>query len=125
MIDIFESGGTTKTPMIHFDGESGYFEISGRSIPENSAKFYLPVIEWVDRYLEDPADSTTIVVRLEYFNTSSLKSLVELFRRFEKLPAVGKKAEILWHYEEEDEGMMESGEDFRLLIDLPIRLIKI
>jgi hypothetical protein len=125
VIDSLKSDGTIKTPMILFDGETGNFEISGRSIPENSAKFYIPIIEWVDRYLMDPAAITSINVRLEYFNTSSLKSLVELFRRFEKLQQLGKEVEIIWHYEEEDEDMKESGEDFRLLIGIPIRLVKI
>ena len=124
-MDKLQLDGTPKTPLILFDGETGNFEISGRSIPENSAKFYLPLIEWVDQYLTDPADLTSINVRLEYFNTSSLKSLVELFRRFEKLLRAGKKVEVIWYYEEDDEDMMESGEDFRLLINIPIRLIKI
>jgi hypothetical protein len=117
--------GTPKTPAVNFDGSSGKFEISGRSIPENSADFYLPLIEWVENYVSSAAENTTINVRLEYFNTSSLKSLVELFRRFEKIPGSGKQVEILWFYEEEDEDMYESGEDFRLLIRIPIRLVKV
>lgn len=117
--------GTPKTPSINFDGKSGNFEISGRSIPENSANFYIPLIEWVEKYIISAADGTAIHVRLEYFNTSSLKSLVELFRRFEKLIAGGKKVEIFWYYEEEDEDMFESGEDFKLLIKIPVKLIRI
>jgi hypothetical protein len=117
--------GTPKTPMIHFDGLSGKFEISGRSIPENSANFYLPLIHWVEQYVSTSVPQTVIHVRLEYFNTSSLKSLVELFRRFEKLIKSGRKVEIFWYYEEEDEDMFESGEDFKLLIKIPIQLIKI
>lgn len=117
--------GTNKTPDIIFDGENGKFEISGRSIPENSASFYSPVMEWVERYIEDPREETTIKIKLEYFNTSSLKGLVELFRKFEKLLETGRAVKILWHFEEEDEDMRESGEDFRLLIKIPIELIKI
>ncbi|HLF33220.1 MAG TPA: DUF1987 domain-containing protein [Cyclobacteriaceae bacterium] len=117
--------GTAKTPSISFDGKSGKFEISGRSIPENSAKFYMPLIEWVDNYINSAAEDTSIHVRLEYFNTSSLKSLVELFRRFEKLLLVGKQVELNWYYEPEDEDMYESGEDFRLLIRIPVKLIRI
>ena len=30
---------------------------------------------------------------------------------------------ILWHYEEEDEDMMESGEDFKKIIKVPIELV--
>ncbi len=117
--------GTPKTPSINFDGNTGKFEISGRSIPENSANFYLPLIDWVEKYISSAVDGTAIHVRLEYFNTSSLKSLVELFRRFEKLLSGGKQVEIFWYYEAEDEDMYESGEDFRLLIKIPVKLIRI
>ena len=116
---------TTKTPRILFDGKNGKFEISGRSIPENSAKFYSPLMEWVEEYITHPADETLINVKLEYFNTSSLKGLIELFRKFELLNNSGRSVKIYWYYEEEDEDMQESGEDFKQLINIPIELVKI
>ncbi len=124
-MERFVLNGTPKTPRIFFDGKNGLFEISGRSIPENSAKFYSPIMEWADEYISSPAEETQINVKLEYFNTSSLKGLIELFRKFEKLLDSGKNVKIYWHYEEEDEDMQESGEDFRLLIRIPIVLVKI
>ncbi len=124
-MERFVLNGTPKTPRIFFDGKNGKFEISGRSIPENSAKFYSPIMEWADEYISSPANETQINVKLEYFNTSSLKGLIELFRKFEKLIDRGKNVKIYWHYEEEDEDMQESGEDFRLLIKIPIELVKI
>ena len=124
-MDRFEQSGTPKTPKIIFDGRNGKFEISGRSIPENSAKFYSPLMNWVEQYVSKPAEETLINVNLEYFNTSSLKGLIELFRKFEKLLDTGKKVKIFWYYEEEDEDMQESGEDFKLLIKIPIELVKL
>ena len=116
---------TTKTPRILFDSENGKFEISGRSIPENSAKFFSPLMEWVEDYINEPANETLINVKLEYFNTSSLKGLIELFRKFERVNNSGKPVKIYWYYEEEDEDMKECGEDFKQLIRIPIVLVKI
>jgi len=124
-MERFVLDSTTKTPRIQFDGNIGKFEISGRSIPENSAKFYSPLMDWVEEYIQNPAEETLINVKLEYFNTSSLKGLIELFRKFELLNNSGKAVKICWYYEEEDEDMQESGEDFKQLIRIPIELIKI
>jgi hypothetical protein len=117
--------GTSKTPSVIFNEGDGTFEISGRSIPENSADFYLPIIEWAEEHAEKATAPVVIRVRLEYFNTSSLKSLVELFRRFEKMLVNGNQVEIWWYYEAEDEDMFESGEDFRQLLKIPIQLVKL
>jgi hypothetical protein len=59
-------------------------------------------------------------VKLEYFNTSSSKCLVEIFRKLEQLQDSGKNVLINWFYEEDDEDMQESGEDFQEIIDIKI-----
>jgi hypothetical protein len=46
-----------------------------------------------------------------------------MIKKFEKIHAAGKKVEVHWFYDEEDEDMKEAGEDFKILLKLPI-LIK-
>ncbi|GAA0894263.1 DUF1987 domain-containing protein [Fulvivirga kasyanovii] len=113
---------TPKTPRLYFNAQNGDFEISGRSIPENSIEFYKPLLEWLDEYEKKPQPETKLHVNLEYFNTSSSKCLVEILRKLEK---VNEKTnvKVFWHYEEEDEDMMESGEDFKKILKLPIELV--
>lgn len=111
--------GTSKTPHVAFNDSPLSMEISGRSIPENSIAFYTPLLEWVDEHLKD-AGSLEVVIRLEYFNTSSSKCLMDLLKRIEKSPA---EATVLWYYEEDDEDMLEAGEDYDAIIDMPFRLI--
>ena len=115
---------TPKTPRLYFNRETGEFEISGRSIPENSIEFYKPVITWLDNYIDNPNLNTLLVIKLEYFNTSSSKCLVEILRRLERLNSSHKVA-VKWCYEEEDEDMQESGEDFKEIIKLPIEMVAI
>ncbi len=115
---------TPKTPKLYFNRESGEFEISGRSIPENSIEFYKPVISWLDSYIDNPNSNTLLVIKLEYFNTSSSKCLVEILRRLERLNGSHPVA-VKWCYEEEDEDMQESGEDFKEIIKLPIEMVAI
>ena len=111
-----------KTPRINFK-ESGLLEISGRSIPENSVDFYKPALDWVEDYTKQPSTETSMVVKLEYFNTSTSKCLIEMFRKLETI-ADKSKVKIEWHYEVEDEDMMESGKDFQHILKIPLELIE-
>jgi hypothetical protein len=49
-MEILNLKGTEDTPTILLDKKNGIFEISGRSLPEDSAEFYKPVIEWINAY---------------------------------------------------------------------------
>ena len=123
-MDSYHLQPSPKTPQISFDASSGDFEISGRSIPENSIEFYKPMLAWVDQYVESPNNSTLLSIKLEYFNTSTSKCLVELFRKLESI-ADKSAIKVEWHYEEEDEDMMESGQDFKHILKFPLELIAI
>ncbi|WP_291726404.1 DUF1987 domain-containing protein [Bernardetia sp.] len=114
--------GTNKTPQLDFNSNEGRFLIAGRSIPENSIEFYKPLFEWLDNYVSQAKSSTVLDVKLEYFNTSSSKCLVEIFRKLETLQQKNDNVLINWYYEEDDEDMQESGEDFQEIIDVKIVL---
>lgn len=114
---------TPKTPEIKFNPNSGDFLITGRSIPENSIEFYKPLFDWLDEYAESPNEKTVMNVQMEYFNTSSSKCLVEVFRRLEIVHKKGLSVNINWYFEEDDEDMEESGEDFKEIIRIPINMI--
>ncbi len=113
---------TAKTPEIILDPKQRVFEITGRSIPENSVEFYRPVMEWLDAYQKDPEGPLPLTVKLEYFNTSSSKCLIDLFRKLEK---IHKRHAVLirWFYEEQDEDMKEAGEDFQDILKVPVEMV--
>lgn len=117
--------GTPKTPHVHFDPESGLLELKGRSIPENSIDFYKPLIDWLDQYSRSPRTKTALHVQLEYFNTSSSKCILDLFKKLEGVRATGNEVTVLWHYEADDEDMLEAGEDYAGIINIPFKTIQI
>lgn len=123
-MENFYLAETPKTPEIKCDFQSGDFQISGRSIPENSIEFYKPFFEWLDDYVLSPQGSTAMNVKLEYFNTSSSKCLVEVFRKLETIHDNGGQVVINWYFEEDDEDMEESGEDFKEIISIPIVMLE-
>lgn len=117
--------GEAKTPTIKFDFQNGNLLISGRSIPENSVEFYEPVISWLDEYKTSSGNELAIDIKLEYFNTSSSKCILDLFKKLEELKDASKEINIKWYYEEDDEDMEEAGQDFQAIINVPMELISV
>ena len=117
--------GTPKTPTIKFDSKAGIFEIKGRSIPENSVEFYKPLVDWLDVYKNAPLPKTTVSIKLEYFNTSSSKCILEVFKKLEGIHKANNEVEINWYYEEDDEDMLEAGEDYESIIKVPFKMMEI
>ncbi len=114
---------TSTTPKILFDPAEGYFEISGKSLPENSFEFYKPLLDVMEAYSENPKMNTALIFKLEYFNTSSTSHFLRLIKKLEKLHTNGQKTEVKWYYDSEDDDMKEAGEDFKLLSKMPIEII--
>ena len=114
--------GTPKTPTVRFLAAEGLLEIKGRSIPENSIEFYKPLIDWIDFYSKNPREATTVNIQLEYFNTSSSKCILDVFKRLE---SIKDGVQINWYYEEDDEDMLEAGEDYDAIISIPFKMIEI
>ena len=116
---------TLYTPFINFDFENGSFEIRGKSIPEDSHKFYNPLISLVEEYSNNPLKKTIASIHLTYFNTSSSKQILEIFRNLEKVYKAGNELLIKWYYETDDEDTYEAGEDYKSFVSIPFELVEI
>ena len=117
--------GSAKTPSVKFDGGSGVLELKGRSIPENSVEFYKPLNDWIDNYGKTPINNTTVEIKLEYFNTSSSKCILDMFKKLEQINGNGTNVSVNWYFEEDDEDMEEAGEDYQAIIGLPFKMIEV
>lgn len=117
---------TSKTPNVSLDVSKGKFELKGRSIPENPEAFYAPIYDWINEYIDSPMPTTIIDVKLEYFNISSSKSILGIFKVFEKINELGTSSvEINWYFEKHDDDMAEAGKDFNAIIKLPFNLVEV
>lgn len=123
MLEPLKIEPTHKTPKVYFDPEKNQFELSGRSIPEDSVGFYKKILDWIEEYGAQPNPKTEFKFELEYFNTSSSKNILELLKKLEKIFQDGNDVRILWYYDEDDEDMEETGEDYQALLSVPLDLI--
>lgn len=71
---------SAKTPHVELNQLTGDFIFSGRSIPENAAKVYEPILTWVTEYILNARPTTNLRLKLEYFNTSSSLWLAKIFK---------------------------------------------
>ncbi len=124
-MDPIKIEGTPKTPTVDFNAEKGVIEIKGRSIPENSIEFYKPLVDWLEEYMSSPKELTEVNIQLEYFNTSSSKCILDVFKKLEAIYKGGNEVVINWHYEEDDEDMLEAGEDYQSIIKIPFKMMEI
>jgi hypothetical protein len=124
-MEKYSIDGTPKTPTISFDLGSGVLEIKGRSIPENSIEFYKPLVDALDKYAGSPKSATNVNIQLEYFNTSSSKCILDVFKKLENINKNGSAVVINWHYEEDDEDMLEAGEDYQAIINVPFKMVQV
>ena len=117
--------GTPKTPTVNFNADTGIVEIKGRSIPENSIEFYKPLVDWLEEDTENAQPMTKVIIQLEYFNTSSSKCILDVFKKLEAVHKAKNPVEINWYYEEDDEDMLEAGEDYESIIRVPFKMVEI
>lgn len=116
--------GTPDSPEIRFIPEESRLLIKGRSLPEDAYTLYRPLIDWArsqsDIYTER---NLYMDIELDYFNSSSGRYLLEFLAAMEQCLRPKTKALIRWYVEKEDELMMEKGEEFRQLIEIPFEIV--
>lgn len=116
---------TETSPKINFNPE-GLFLMEGESRPENVVKFYEPVINWLKDYAKSPSGKNiTFDFKLEYFNSSSAKFIMDIFLEMENVSKNGSSVMINWYYDEMDEDLLESGEEYHKLVKVPFNFIPI
>jgi hypothetical protein len=105
---------TDRTPEVSFDFEKGVFSFKGESYPEDASAFFGPLHQALEEFLgTDFDDEIVFDVEFAYFNSSSAKVLMNLFQLLEDAAKnQAKKTVINWHYNEDDDTMLEFGEDF-------------
>ncbi len=112
--------GNDVMPSVEFNYETGVLRIEGRSLLEDAVGFYQPLLLWIDKYLKDPKQKTTIIINLEYFNSASARMIAKILMKLEE--AYEKdltEVRVIWKYIENDDIMLEKGKEFKSIVFLP------
>jgi hypothetical protein len=115
---------TKNTPEISLNPD-GIIKISGRSMNGKISEFEEQIENWIDEYILNPPEMTSVHINLEYFDEINLKIYYSLLKKIESIKYKDKKYIINWYYEEGDEDILEKGEKISTILDIPFTFIMI
>lgn len=121
---------TKLTPGIVFDPQTRVFLLEGMSMPGNAEQFYKPVIDWVQNFFSEQIQQkdkkqfpVSVEVKLSYYNSSSARFLVELFKQIKKGLKEGFNIEINWFADSEDKQLQEAGAEMEQITEMKFNFL--
>jgi hypothetical protein len=115
-----EIAARDQTPFVILDKENSIFEIRGYSYPDEALEFYKEIIEWFKEYIKNPNAETKLILDLIYVNSTSIKFINEILKKFDELILNGKNAAIEWFFMADDEDMQQLGNVLKDFHKVPI-----
>ena len=114
-MERLEIAATRSSPAVRFDADARLFTIAGESYPENTAKFYLPLLKWLEEYFKSTDSEQAFVLTLDipYCNSSSTKVLMDLLYLLDSAVAEGRAVTVKWLYDTHNENACETGEELQ------------
>lgn len=103
----------------------GIINIKGRGMVVNKTRVPEQIDDWLDAYLINPAETTTVIIAFEYLNSYSTTILVSFLTKISQVILQNKKLVIDWYYEEDDDDLIERGEHISEILKIPIEFIMI
>lgn len=122
-MEIIRIEKTNNTPSIYIDEANMLCRIEGSSYPEDAYEVYQHVIDWLGR-VGDNIDSELVVeFDYDFLNSISHKKVWQILHELKQFYKLGKQVKVVWYYDENDEDIMEAGEDLAELMNIPFELI--
>ena len=115
---------TLNSPGVVLDPVENKFEFSGESRPENVRNFYIPILEWLEQFGAGAKNPATCIFNLEYFNSTSDKYILDIFKVLRTIHDAGNGVTVQWHYEADDEDMYEVGVEMARMSGLSFDYVK-
>jgi hypothetical protein len=119
-LEIPEGGNT---PYILFDPGTSVFKIEGKSFPEDSKEFYRTVIEWLESFKANLPPAFQLNFNLFYLSSSSIISVKQILLKLGEFQSMGTNVTVIWHYDEDDDDIKKTGEDYMKITKLPFQFI--
>jgi len=115
---------TTHTPSVRVFPDEHRIAIAGQSRLEDPTPFYEKLTLLLEENLSEFKTYASIDFSLNYLNSSSSKWLFHILKNIQS-SFMGKKIiTINWYYDYDDESILEAGEVFQSLLNIPFSLIE-
>jgi hypothetical protein len=114
---------TNNTPSIYIDDANMLCRIEGSSYPEDAYEVYQHVIDWLNRIGKDFQNELVVEFDYVFLNSISHKKVWQILHELKQLFKAGKLVKVIWYFDENDEDIMEAGEDLAELMNIPFELL--
>jgi hypothetical protein len=104
---------SSSSPAIAADWSAGVISMKGDSYPENSFELFQPLIDWVETFLATAKRPLQLELELVYLNTSSIRSMMDIFDQMEMAHQKGQAVSARWSYDAANERVGQLAEEFR------------
>lgn len=126
----FVSNGKNRTvtgelPNVNAKPKFRRVEISGHSRMADPGTFYLELTDDLLQYFHQFRKTLILEFKLEYINTGSSKWIFQMLHNIQQKVSGKGLVQVYWHYEEDDEVILQAGEILRASLDLDFKLIEI
>ena len=81
-------------------------------------------MDWLERINANTASQVTVEFDYDFLNSISHKKVWQILQQLKKFYNDGKSVKVKWFFEENDEDIMEAGEDLSELMNIPFELIE-
>lgn len=110
-------------PEIFLDTTTGKCTIKGKSLMGNPIAFFQPVFQWFEEYFTQIKGDLWLDVYIDYFNTSSKKVLIALFKKLRQYQESGHKLQVYWHCFMDDCELEEEVEEMIAISKLDVKVL--
>jgi hypothetical protein len=110
---------TNYTPGVKFTSE-GKLTIYGKSLMEDTALFYQPLIQWIN---DCTLKKIEFVIKVDYLNTSSSQQISKLLLLAKDNPKIQDYI-VNWYYEIEDEAGLDFGKELEYITDFQFNFLE-
>ncbi len=111
-----------ESPTINFNTD-GTFRIEGISLVPNVHSFYKPVFDWLEEFEKNLPSKIKVELDFEYLNTASIHTVVTIIKRMVTYTEKGVDLKVYWFYAEEDDDLLENGQNFMDYVNYPFEFI--
>jgi hypothetical protein len=118
------------SPKVILDPEKQIYLISGESRPPDVREFYGEIITWLEDFgsnliSQDKREEPLVFnFNFEYFNSSSGKLILDICKILAGFRQNGANLTVNWHFEKDDNDMMEAGKEMSKIVKFPFEFIE-
>lgn len=131
-MEVFSYEQLEFSPRVVCDPFSGKIVIEGESSPEDVNEFYEKILVWFDSYISyiknlnnfsSKKNTLELNLKITYFNSPSHKYIYLILKKIDDNRKLFETIVVKWFYADRDDEMLDSGNEFKEMFNLPILLM--